>query len=485
MSDSHIQFPTQGRSKEDVLEAMEAARQNDVRWRQGKVFSLVYAADQEVSDLLKQAYLKFFSENGLNPTAFPSLRKFETEVVAMCAALLGGDQHVVGNMTSGGTESLLMAVKTARDWSREHKPQATEPEMVLPASAHPAFDKAAHYFGVKAVRVPVRKDLRADVDACAGAITPQTILMVGSAPSFPHGVVDPIAELAQVASEHELLFHVDACVGGFMLPFVHRLGYPVPDFDFRVPGVTSMSADLHKYGYAAKPASLILYRDADLRRYQFFVTVDWSGGVYPSPTMTGSRPGGPIAAAWAIINYLGEDGYLRIADAVMQTTVKIREGIEAIPSIQVLSNPEMSIMAIGSQKLNVYEIGDEMTLRGWHLDRQQFPPSLHLTINYAHATMADQFLHDLAESVAAVRKPSLRKSRSALMLRLANTAVRVLPEKTVSNLMARASSMLGVKGSTLPGRSAAIYGMIGSLPNRGDLYELVLDLIDSMTRYGE
>ena len=270
-----------------------------------------------------------------------------------------------------------------------------------------------------------------------------------------------------------------------MLPFVRRLGYPVPDFDFQVPGVTSISADLHKYGYAAKPASLILYRDPELRRYQFFVTVDWSGGVYPSPTMTGSRPGGPIAAAWAIINYLGEDGYLRIAEAVMQTTVRIREGIASIPSIQVLSNPEMSIMAIGSQKLNVYEIGDEMTLRGWHLDRQQFPPSLHLTINYAHASMADQFLHDLTESVAAVRKPSIHKSRGAIMLRLANTAVRVLPEKTVSNLMGRASSMLGVKGSTLPGRSAAIYGMIGSLPNRGDLYELVLDLIDSMTRYGE
>ncbi|MBN1148580.1 MAG: aspartate aminotransferase family protein [Anaerolineales bacterium] len=485
MNENQIRFPTQGKPKQDILAAMEAARQHDVNWRQGKVFSLVYSADQEVSDLLKEAYLMFFSENGLNPTAFPSLRKFETEVVAMAAALLGGDSQVVGNMTSGGTESLLMVVKTAREWARRHKPEASQPQMVLPDTAHPAFDKAAHYFGVQAVRVPTRENFRADVEACRAAITPQTILIVGSAPSFPHGVVDPIAELAQVAREHGLLFHVDACVGGFMLPFVRRLGYPVPDFDFQVEGVTSVSADLHKYGYAAKPASLVLYRTPELRRCQFFVTTDWSGGVYASPAMTGSRPGGSIAAAWAIIHFLGEEGYLRIAETVMQTTTKIRQGIASIPGIEVLGDPEMSIMAIGSRKLNVYEIGDEMTLRGWHLDRQQFPPSLHLTITYAHAPVADQFLHDLAESVAAVRKPSLHKTRDAMMLRLANAAVRILPEKTVSNLMERASSMLGVKGSTLPGRSAAIYGMIGTLPNRGDLHELVLELIDSMTRYGE
>lgn len=482
MSDNQIRLPAEGKSKEHVLGAMQAAREHDVNWRQGKVFSLVYSVDQEVSDLLKEAYTMFFSENGLNPTAFPSLRKFETEVVAMGAALLGGDQDVVGNMTSGGTESLLMAVKTAREWARANRPEITPPEMVLPDSAHPAFDKAAHYFDVRAVRVPVREDLRADVDACRAAITPQTVLMVGSAPSFPHGVVDPIAELAQVALEHDLLFHVDACVGGFMLPFVRRLDYPVPDFDFQVPGVTSMSADLHKYGYAAKPASLILYRNRELRRHQFFVTTDWSGGVYASPAMTGSRPGGSIAAAWAILNFLGETGYMRIVDTVMRATVKIREGIASIPGVRVLSNPEMSIMAIVSDKHNIYEIGDEMTLRGWHLDRQQFPPSLHVTVMYAHSAVADDFLRDLAESVAAVRKPSLHKTRGALMLRLANAAVRVLPEKTVSNIMSRASSMLGIQGSTLPGRSAAIYGMIGTLPNRGDLHELVLDLIDSMTR---
>ncbi|MFC1878647.1 pyridoxal phosphate-dependent decarboxylase family protein [Chloroflexota bacterium] len=485
MKDSQIKFPQKGANKDRVLSKMEAARQHDVKWRQGKVFSLVYAVDQEVSQLLKDAYLMFFSENGLNPTAFPSLRKFETEVVSMAASLLGGDANVVGNMTSGGTESLLMAVKTARDWARSQRPDASQPEMILPASAHPAFDKASHYFGVKAVRVPVREDLRADVDACRAAINANTILMVGSAPSFPHGVVDPISDLAQIAHNQGLLFHVDACVGGFMLPFVRRLGYSVPDFDFQVPGVTSMSADLHKYGYAAKPASLILYRDPELRRYQFFVTTDWSGGVYPSPTMTGTRPGGSIAAAWAVINFLGEDGYLRITKMVMNAVLKIRQGIASIPGIEVLGDPEMSIMAIASKKLDIYQIGDELTLHGWHLDRQQFPPSVHLTVNYANAQMADDFLIALDNAVAKARRPSLHKASTGLMLRLANAAVRVLPAETVSRLMGRASSMLGIQGSTLPGRSAAIYGMIGTLPNRHDLHDLVTDLIDSMTRLGD
>jgi len=256
----------------------------------------------------------FFSENALNPTVFPSLRRMETEVVAMTAALLGGDEHTVGNMTSGGTESLLMAVLTAREWGRAHKPDVQAPEMVLPATAHPAFEKAAHYFGVRPVHVPVGPDLRADVERMRAAITPRTVLLVGSAPSYPHGVVDPIVEIAQVAQEHGLLCHVDACVGGFELPFLRRLGYPVPDFDFQVPGVTSMSADLHKYGYAAKGASVVLYRDSALRRHQFFAYTDWPGGVYASATLAGTRPAGPIAAAWAVLHYLGEEGYLALAE---------------------------------------------------------------------------------------------------------------------------------------------------------------------------
>ncbi len=479
---NRIQLPLKGRPKQDILATMQALRQKDVKWREGKVFSLVFYAGDEVTDILKEAYLMFFSENGLNPTAFPSLRELETQVVAMVASLLNGDKEVVGNMTSGGTESLLMAVKTAREWARAHRPEIQSPEMILPLTAHPAFEKAAHYFGVRPVHVPVRADFRADVAAVEAAITPRTILLVGSAPSYPQGVVDPIAGLAQVAQEHQLQFHVDACVGGLVLPFVRRLGYPVPEFDFKVPGVTSMSADLHKYGYAAKGASVILYKNKDLRRQQFFAYTDWPGGVYASATMAGTRPAGPIAAAWAVMNFLGEEGYLALTDTVMKTAIKLREGIVAIPGLQILSNPDMSVHAIASDRFNIYEVGDEMSLRGWHLDRQQFPPSLHMTITPAHARTADDFLRDLARAVELVKKPSLNKVGHALVVSLAQAAAKLLPRRLVSRLTAKASSLLGGGDTGLPGRSAALYGMMGTLPNRGDMHELVLDLLDQMTR---
>ncbi len=480
MTGKHIELPRQGLSRAAILAQMEDARAHDVHWQQGQVFSLVFSAGDEVNELAKTAYTAFFSENGLNPTAFPSLRGFETEVVAMVGKLLGGEGRTAGNMTTGGTESILMAVLAAREWARANRPKITQPEMVLPSTAHPAFDKAAHYFDVKAVRVPVGSDFRADVEAMRRAINLDTVLVVGSAPSYPHGVVDPIAELAALARQRDILSHVDACVGGMMLPFVRRLGYPVAPFDFAVPGVTSISVDLHKYGYAAKGASVILYRNAELRRRQLFATTDWPGGIYASPTMTGTRPGGAIAAAWAVLNFLGEEGYLRLARTVMQTTVRLRDGINAIDGLRVLGQPEMSVLAIASDKDNIYEIGDEMGVRGWHLDRQQFPPSLHLTVNYAHRDVADRFLMDLAQSVLTAREPSLRRSGNELAVKATRSAARILPDRLVSGLTGRASALFGGEAG-LPQRSAAMYGMMGTLPNRGDLRELVLDLLESFT----
>ena len=480
MTDKQVHLPASGISKEVILAEMQTARSRDVDWRDGRVFSLVFKVNDDVTGLLKDAYGMFFSENGLNPTAFPSLRRFETEVIAMVGNLLGGQGTAAGNMTTGGTESILMAMLTAREWGRATRPKIKQPEVVLPSSAHPAFDKAAHYFGLKLVRVPVGDDLRADVAAMRRAVNMDTVLVVGSAPSYPHGVVDPIAEIAALAQECKLLCHVDACVGGMMLPFVRRLGYPVPDFDFTVPGVTSISVDLHKYGYAAKGASVILYRDKALRRYQLFATTDWAGGIYASPTMTGTRPGGAIAAAWAIMNYLGERGYLQIAAEVMRTTVRLRDGVNAIDGLRILGNPPMSVMAIASDRDNVYEIGDEMSVRGWQLDRQQFPPTLHLTVNYAHTAVANAFLMDLAQSVMAARQPSLRRSGSEAAVKAARGAARFLPDRLVSGLTARSSALFGGEGG-LPQRSAAMYGMMGTLPNRGDLHELVLDLLSSFT----
>jgi sphinganine-1-phosphate aldolase len=478
-------LPRNGTPAEVVLDRMRAFRAQDAKWREGKTWSLVYHVDDEVTEFLKEAYTMFFAENGLNPMAFPSLRQFEAEVVAMTANLLGGGADTTGNMTSGGTESILMAVKTAREWAKARYPANGNPEMILPATAHPAFEKAGHYFGVKPVHIPIQADFRADVESARAAITPRTILVVGSAPSYPQGVLDPIAELAQVAAENGLLFHVDACVGGFMLPFVRKLGYLVPDFDFRVPGVTSISVDLHKYAYAAKGASVILYRTGSLRRNQFFVHTDWPGGIYASPTMTGTRPGGAIAAAWAIMNHFGEEGYLAITDTVMKTVTKLREGVGAIDGIQILGDPTMSILAIGSDQLNVYEVGDELALRGWHMDRQQFPPSLHLTVTHAHALVADQFLCDLAQAVACTKRPSFAKLSNSSKVALVRAAGKLLPARWMSALTARSSLMTGLRGAAVPQRSAAMYGMMASLPNRGDLNELVLDILDKLTQTEE
>ena len=477
-----LPFPSTGKTKDEVLAAMRAARDHDVQWQKGRAFSLVYHAGKDVDDLLKEASLLFFSENGLNPTAFPSLRKFETEIVAMAASLLGGDEDTAGTVTSGGTESLLMAVKTARDWARKNRPEIKEPQMILPITGHPAFEKAAEYFGVKAVHISVRADYRADVESARRAVTANTILMIGSAPAYPHGIVDPIRELAGIAHEHGILFHTDACVGGFMLPFVRKLGYRVPDFDLSVPGVTSISADLHKYAYAAKGASVILYKTAQLRRHQMFVHTDWPGGIYPSPAMGGTRPGAPLAAAWAVLNYLGESGYLEMTDLVMKAVRRLQEGVNAMPGLKVISNPEMSVFAIGSDGLDVYSLADELTKRNWHLDRQQFPPTLHMTVQFGHIDVVDEFLGDLAEAAKAVRKPSFEKTANAWLIKIANFLVRILPEAWVTRLMEKASSLLG-GGGDLPSKTAPMYGLIGSLPNRGDLKEMVLDLLDGMTRY--
>jgi glutamate/tyrosine decarboxylase-like PLP-dependent enzyme len=480
-------LPRTGRSADSVLETMQQARGEDARWRDGKVWSLVYNAGDETTELLKRAYTMFFSENALNPTAFPSLKRMEAEVVSMTAHLLGGDAHAVGNMTSGGTESILMAVKAAREWGRAMGRDGRVPEIVAPVSAHPAFDKAAHYFGMKIVHVPLGPDYRVDMKKMRRAISRRTVLLVGSAPQYPHGPVDPIEQIGALAQRHGILCHVDACVGGFMLPFVRELGYPVPPFDLRVPGVTSMSVDLHKYAYAAKPASVVLYRSPELRKHQFFAYTGWPGGIYVSPTMTGSRPGGAIAAAWAIMHYLGHEGYLEIAREVMATRDKLVAGIRAIEGLEVLGEPTMSVMGIGAKRpLDIYEIGDHMSERGWHMDRQQQPNSLHLTINRGHLSSADAFLDDLREAVRLSQRDQKTYYKQQMLLTGMNAALRVIPAPLVTRLTKAASKAMGLgggQGDGLPKRTAAMYGMMASLPNKGDLDDIAVDILDGLTRF--
>ncbi|MDX2001852.1 MAG: aspartate aminotransferase family protein [Chitinophagales bacterium] len=474
-----LPFPQKGTDAASIKEQLANAAANDKNWRRGRTFSLVFYPGDEVSEVSKQAYLAFSYENGLNVSAFPSLRKFETEVVAMSIALMNGDADVVGNMTSGGTESILCAVKTAKNkWAKENAD--TIPEVIVPQSAHPAFDKACDYFGLKLVHVPVDKQtLRADVAAMEKAITPNTVMIVGSAPSYPHGLIDPIEDLAKVAQKHHLLFHVDACVGGYALPFVERLGYPVPKFDFRVPGVTSISMDLHKYGYATKGASVVLYKNSVLRKNQYFLYTEWTGGIYISPTVTGTRPGGPIAAAWAVLNFLGEEGYLRINKAVMEATEKIIAGINAIEGLYVIGKPEMSVLGFTSDKYDIFRIGDEMNLKGWHIDKQQNPDSLHLTISYGNVQAVDDFLTDLKEAVKQAKKLTLDKIGGKVAVGLVKGASKVLPEKQMSKLTQAVAKM---GGTGVPKRSAAMYGVMGAISNEGDLNEILLNLMDGLNK---
>ncbi len=386
----------------EVLWRLESAKSQDTDWKSGRMFSLIYNAGEEIKEVARQAFSMFFMENGLSPFAFPSLKKLETEVIAMTASLLGGDAETVGSFTCGGTESIFMAVKTARDWARVQRPAVTAPELVKPATAHPAFNKSAHYLGLKVINVPVGSDFRADVKAMADAVTENTVMMVGSAMTYPHGMVDPIEELGQMAARRGIWLHVDSCLGGFILPFVRKLGYHVPAFDFSVPGVVSMSADLHKYGFAAKGASTVLYRNSDYRQYQYFAYADFPGGVYATSTLTGARPGGPIAAAWAVMNYLGEEGYLELARTAMTTTRKLINGVNAIPKLKVLGKPHATVFAIASDEINVYALSDALKQRGWLVEKQHLPASLHITVSPFHAHLADEFLRDLAACVKQV-----------------------------------------------------------------------------------
>jgi glutamate/tyrosine decarboxylase-like PLP-dependent enzyme len=390
-----MRLPENGIPQDDVIARMSERKAADADWAGGRTFSLVYPAGEDVDEMLRRANELYLYENALNPFRFPSLRQMEDDVVSMTSGLLHAPDTAGGAMTSGGTESILMAVKAARDRARAER-GVTAPQLLAPYSAHPAFAKAALYLGLEHIQIPLDDDFRADVDAAASRLSDQTALLVGSAPNYPFGTIDPIPELAALAHERGISFHTDACVGGFLLPFLERLGEDIPPFDFRVPGVTTMSADVHKYGYCTKGASVVLHRrQSDLHSYQLFVYDRWPGGTYGSFAMAGARPAAPIAAAWAVLQYLGWDGYLRLAARVRDTVKQLRSGIEAIPGLRIIADPVMSLLAFGSDSLDISAVGDVMDERGWHLDRQKNPDALHMMVSPEHARVADAFLADL------------------------------------------------------------------------------------------
>ena len=393
-------LPEHGRPEADVLADLDALAAADVDWKGGRVFSLAYYAGPEIYRVAREANDRFLSTNALNMAAFPSLRDMHAEVVATVAGWLQAGPDAAGFMTSGGTESLLMAVKAARERGRERG--IDEPEMVLPVSAHAAFEKGAHYFGVRSVRVPVDDDYRVDLDAMAAAVNDRTVLLVGSAPHYPQGVIDPIPEIAALAEGIGANCHVDACMGGVTLPFMRRLGEDVPPFDFAVPGVTSMSVDLHKYGYTAKGASVILHRDKALRRHQTFVTDNWTGGVYGSSGVLGTKSGGPIAAAWAVFQHVGDDGYLRLTADARGAAVRLRSRLDALPGIEVLGPAPVTLIAFRCTEVDTFAVADVVSRDGWYCDRQGPPDSLHCTVHAGHVDTVDAFADAVTSAITEV-----------------------------------------------------------------------------------
>jgi glutamate/tyrosine decarboxylase-like PLP-dependent enzyme len=381
-------LPAHGLDADQVLARMGELRSDDRDWRGGRVFSLVYSAGDDVHHLLERAATMYAAENALNTAVFPSLGRMQRDIVSITAGLLGTDQlpedrraGVRGYLTSGGTESLLQATKTARDWGRGQR-GIRRPNMVMATSAHAAFEKAAHYFDVESRRVTVRPDFSADVDAMADAVDDATVMLVGSAPTYPQGVIDPIPDLAAVARQRGILCHVDACLGGYILPFLHQLGHVTKAWDLSVPGVTSISADRQLAGL------------------QPFVTTNWLGGLYGSPSMAGTRPAGPIAAGWAVLNYLGVDGYLRLAADAHEAATELKAAIAETPGLALRGAPDATVFAFGGDldegDIDTFALGDALAERGgWFFDRQSPPDSLHATVQAGHRAIVHQLRADL------------------------------------------------------------------------------------------
>jgi glutamate/tyrosine decarboxylase-like PLP-dependent enzyme len=460
-----MRIPEKGLPKEQVLGTLQAFKARDMDWKSGKVWCYVYNPGDDTAEVVKEAYLSFLTENGLDPTVFPSMLKVETDVVRMLATLLHGDENVVGHLTTGGTESIMLAVKTARDKARAEHPETTQPEMVLPKTAHAAFHKAAHYLGITPVLVDINPaTFKVEVEAMRAAITKNTILLVASSPSYSQGVIDPIAEIGTLAQEKGLLFHVDACVGGIHLSFMRKLGHEVPDFDFSVPGVTSISVDLHKYGYAAKGASCVLYRSKDIRKYQIFACTDTTAYTLINPTVTSSKSGGPMAGAWAILTYLGEAGFMNIVKTVQDATKNLIEGINAIPELEVLGQPAMCMFSFKSDAINVYQLADAMTRRGWYIQGQFSTPltprNLHISVNYGTTHQAEALLKDLRECVQEVKLTDPIDSDG--IRAMVNAALQSPDPEAAFNQLAASA---GLTGTDLPEQMAFINEVLDALPD--------------------
>ncbi|KAI8919813.1 pyridoxal phosphate-dependent transferase [Powellomyces hirtus] len=424
-------LPPNGMTDPEVRKELERYQaMGDVDWKEGKISGAIYHGGEAVNSLITDAFSRFTITNPLHPEIFPGIRKMEAEVVSMVLRMYNAPDTGCGSVTSGGTESLLMAVKAYRDMARE-KRGVTEPEMVIPVTIHAAFDKAESYFGVKIVHIPVNATTgKVDMVKVARAINRNTIMLAGSAPNFPHGIVDDIPALAALAKKHKIGMHVDCCLGGFIVPFLEKAGFPLEHpVDFRVDGVTSISVDTHKYGFAPKGSSVIMYRAKEYRDYQYFVTTEWPGGIYASPSIAGSRPGALIAGCWAALIHFGEAGYVKSTKEIMTAAMKIKAGVKTIDGLKLIGDPLITVVAFsGVGAVNTYAVADLLSRKHWHLNVLQNPPAIHIACTMLTVKAADQLLVDLQDAVTDIKNnPEAGKGAVAAIY---GTAASV-PDRTI------------------------------------------------------
>jgi sphinganine-1-phosphate aldolase len=411
-----------GRDRRSILDELATMAHEEGRIADlGHVSGSIYHGGHDHYAFLTEAFRLFAHANVLQRDMYPSATKLEAEIVAMTAAMLHGGPEVCGVVTFGGTESLINPMLVYRDRASAEK-GITEPEVIIPLTAHVALEKAGHLLGIKVLKAPLTDEWVVDVNWVRDHITKNTVALVGSAANYAHGLIDPIQKLAEIALEHDIGLHVDGCLGGFILPWGERLGLDIPRFDFRVAGVTSISADTHKYGYALKGTSVLLYRNSDLRRYQYFNFTDWPGGIYFSPGLSGSRSGGIVAATWAAMVSLGERGYLEVAKGIFETAATIRRGIDTIPELEVIGNPTF-LVAFRSPELNIYHVNDHLIAKGWRLNALQLPAALHFCVTRPNTApgVADAFVGDLRAAIEYAKHPTRPEPKSGALYGLGGT----------------------------------------------------------------
>lgn len=459
-------LPADGRAEADLNDELGAILAMDADWQGGRIWGYVYPAGEAVDRVAKAAYMRFLVQNGLDPTAFPSVMALENALVAIAAAHLRGPE-AVGNFTSGGTESIMLAVKSARDAARAEPGRSGRLNIVLPETAHAAFHKAAHYLDLEVRSVAVDPhSFRATAPALAAAMDANTALLVASAPSYAHGVIDDVEGIAALGLAAGVRVHVDGCVGGWLLPFFAELGRPVPAFDFSVPGVTSISLDLHKYALCPKGASLILHKNKALREAQLFSCSGWTGYTVINPTVQSTRSGGPVAAAWATLQTMGRAGYLQVAAELAGATDALIAGLQAIPGIRVLGAPSFTMAAFTAEdptQLDVFVVADEMSALGWGLQPQlghkAHPRNLHISVHPGVVGQVEPMLADLRRCVAA----AVGRPADPELAALAPMLQALRPEDLSAEAVGHLLSAAGISGAALPAKMAPINGLLDTL----------------------